>query len=172
MVFALIAFNTGCTTKKAAVKHINSKKTVQNAGKQLNGSGVSEKSADPENIDSQDKNQNKTDDETKDEESAATTASNDNQIIGWGLGLNEEHKTPNIPNTWQTMLDKYNGMFIGDTTKKNLYLTFDEGYEAGNTGKILDTLKSNNVKAAFFVTGHFVDTDPDLVKRMVKEGLS
>lgn len=93
----------------------------------------------------------------------------DNQIIGWGLKQNVQ-KPPEVPDSWIAMLKKYNGYYIGDTSKKEIYLTFDEGYEAGNTSKILDILKANDVKAAFFVTGHFVKTQPDLVVRMIREG--
>lgn len=52
-----------------------------------------------------------------------------------------------------------------------VYLTFDEGYENGNnTEKILDTLSEKGVKATFFVTGGYVDNNPDLVRRMIDEG--
>lgn len=68
------------------------------------------------------------------------------------------------------LLDRYGGFYIGDTTKKELYLTFDNGYENGYTEKVLDVLKEKNVPAAFFVTGHYLKTAPELVKRMVNEG--
>ena len=67
-------------------------------------------------------------------------------------------------------LDKYQGYYIGNSNEKTLYLTFDEGYEKGNTGAILDTLKELNVPAAFFVVKPFIDSQPDLIKRMVEEG--
>ena len=54
--------------------------------------------------------------------------------------------------------------------KKNIYLKFDEGYEAGYTPKILDVLKQNNVKATFFITAHYLNTQSDLVKQMIDEG--
>ena len=54
--------------------------------------------------------------------------------------------------------------------KKIIYFTFDCGYENGYTGKILDILKKHNVKAAFFVTKAFVESNPKLCKRMKKEG--
>lgn len=60
--------------------------------------------------------------------------------------------------------------FLGDTSKKIIYLTFDEGYENGYSNKILDILKANDVKAAFFVTTPFINENPDLILRMVKEG--
>lgn len=67
-------------------------------------------------------------------------------------------------------LKKYSGYYLGDTSKKIIYLTFDEGYENGYSSKILDALKSNDVKAAFFVTTDYINRNKDLVKRMVAEG--
>ncbi len=60
-------------------------------------------------------------------------------------------------------------MYIGSKNKE-IFLTFDEGYENGYTGKILDTLKANQVAAAFFVTEPYIQSNPDLVKRMLAEG--
>jgi len=68
------------------------------------------------------------------------------------------------------LLTKYNCNYLGDTSKKILYLTFDEGYENGNTSEILDILKANKVKAAFFVTTPYIKTEAELIKRMVAEG--
>lgn len=59
---------------------------------------------------------------------------------------------------------------MGNSTKKYVYLTFDEGYEAGYTEKILDSLKEENVKATFFITAHYVNTASDIVQRMIDEG--
>ncbi|WP_337020305.1 polysaccharide deacetylase family protein, partial [Oceanobacillus massiliensis] len=44
------------------------------------------------------------------------------------------------------------------------------GYEQGYTAEILDVLKKESVPAAFFVTGHYVESAPELIKRMVDEG--
>lgn len=80
------------------------------------------------------------------------------------------------PRDCAAMLQKYHGYAFGDTTQKTIYLTFDEGYEYGCTGSILDTLKANDVKATFFVTKPYVTAsfngtkDSDLVKRMADEG--
>lgn len=54
--------------------------------------------------------------------------------------------------------------------EKRIYLTFDCGYENGNTAKILDVLKEKEVPAAFFCTLHEIETAPDLVARMINEG--
>ena len=59
---------------------------------------------------------------------------------------------------------------MGSDDEKVIYLTFDCGYENGNTEPILDALKKHDVQATFFVVGHFLETAPELVKRMVEEG--
>ena len=68
------------------------------------------------------------------------------------------------------LMEKYDGIYIGNEEKKYIYLTFDEGYEAGYTEQILDVLKENDVKATFFITAHYLNTAEDLVKRMIDEG--
>ena len=60
--------------------------------------------------------------------------------------------------------------YIGSKDEMMIYLTFDCGYENGNTPLILDVLKKHDVPALFFVTGHFMEEHPELVKRMVDEG--
>ncbi|MBE6542137.1 MAG: hypothetical protein E7672_06790 [Ruminococcaceae bacterium] len=69
-----------------------------------------------------------------------------------------------------TTLKKYGGIYRGDETRKVMYLTFDCGYEHGTTAQILDTLKEKNVPAIFFVTGHYVRENKDLLDRMLAEG--
>lgn len=66
-------------------------------------------------------------------------------------------------------MQKYEGICIGNNEKKYVYLTFDEGYEAGYTEKILDTLKEKRVSGAFFVTAHYINTASDIVQRMIDE---
>ncbi|MBE6617555.1 MAG: hypothetical protein E7627_06435 [Ruminococcaceae bacterium] len=68
------------------------------------------------------------------------------------------------------LIKQYGGIYRGDETRKVCYLTFDCGYEHGTTSKILDTLKAKNAPAIFFVTGHYVETQYDLMKRMLDEG--
>ena len=58
----------------------------------------------------------------------------------------------------------------GTATQNTIYLTFDCGYENGNTEPILDALKKHDVKATFFVVGNFLETSPEIVKRMIAEG--
>jgi len=68
------------------------------------------------------------------------------------------------------IIEKNNALFLGNTQKKVLYLTFDNGYENGFTAPILDILKEKNVPAAFFITGHYIQDQPELIKRMAVEG--
>lgn len=67
--------------------------------------------------------------------------------------------------------NKYGADFIIENPGANvIYLTMDEGYEAGYTPTILDTLAQKGVKAVFFVTKQFVTEQPALVQRMINEG--
>ena len=56
------------------------------------------------------------------------------------------------------------------TDEKVIYLTFDAGYENGNTPAILEALKKHDASATFFVVGNYLETSPELVKQMVAEG--
>lgn len=96
---------------------------------------------------------------------------NDNSELNWYYQpVKERGQIPLGAKDSIDFLSKCDGYFLGDTSKKVLYLTFDEGYEKGNTGAILDTLKDVNVPAAFFVVKPYIDSQPDLIKRMVDEG--
>lgn len=92
------------------------------------------------------------------------------QQIHWGFKKNYNQAPPTIEQKLTQLLIKYNSFHLGNPTKKEIYLTFDNGYENGYTPKILDVLKLKKVPAAFFVTGHYLNSAPHLVTRMVKEG--
>lgn len=96
---------------------------------------------------------------------AAVPASTDN----WGLSYPNPGQAP-VGNASQEELSQYGAYYLGDTSQKVIYLTFDCGYENGNTEKILDALKKHNAPAAFFVVGHMIQSAPDIVKRMAAEG--
>lgn len=93
-----------------------------------------------------------------------------NKKIGWGIKRNDNHEQPDVGTTNKQILDKYEGYSIGNKDSKKVYLTFDEGYEAGYTEKILEVLKQNDVKATFFITAHYVNTQPELVQKMIDDG--
>ena len=87
----------------------------------------------------------------------------------WGLSFRQEGSAP-IGNAGVDQLKAYDAAYIGDTSKKVLYLTFDAGYENGCTEAILDTLKKHEVSAAFFLVGNYIEKNADLVRRMAEEG--
>ena len=87
----------------------------------------------------------------------------------WGLSFGESGTQP-TGNAAPEDLYWYDAYYVGSDKEKNIYLTFDCGYENGNTEPILDALDKHDAPAAFFVVGHFLETAPDLVKRMTAEG--
>lgn len=87
----------------------------------------------------------------------------------WGLGFGQAGEKP-TGNATAAELQRYNAYFCGEGDEKVIYLTFDCGYENGNTEPILDALKKHNAPATFFVVGHFLESAPEIVKRMVEEG--
>jgi len=87
----------------------------------------------------------------------------------WGLSFRTEGAPP-VGSAGTEQLKKYNAVYIGDTSKKEICLTFDAGYENGCTEKILDVLKKHDVKAAFFLVGNYIEKNADLVRRMAAEG--
>ena len=91
------------------------------------------------------------------------------QTVDWGLSFGAKN-TPPRGNVSAEELKKNNAYFIGNTEEKTIYLTFDAGYENGQTEKILDTLKKHDIKATFFLVSHYIKSCPELVKRMVEEG--
>ena len=87
----------------------------------------------------------------------------------WGLSFRTEGKAP-VGNASADALRRYDAVYLGDETEKKIYLTFDAGYENGCTAPILDALAKRNVRAAFFVVGNYLEQNPELVRRMVREG--
>lgn len=93
-----------------------------------------------------------------------------NKKLAWYFNRKKNHEKPTIDSALKTVADKYGAIYLDESDEKIIYLTFDEGYENGYTAPILDTLKENNVKAAFFITGPYLKKEEDLVRRMVEEG--
>ena len=87
----------------------------------------------------------------------------------WGLSFQTEGEPP-TGNASSEALREYKAVYLGDTTQKVIYLTFDAGYENGCTAQILNVLKKHGVSAAFFLVGNYIEQNPELVKRMVAEG--
>lgn len=91
------------------------------------------------------------------------------QSTGWGLSFQEEGKRP-AGNASIDDLKQYNAYYASDTDQKIIYLTFDAGYENGNTPAILDALKKHQAPAVFFAVGNFIKDNHDLIRRILAEG--
>ena len=103
--------------------------------------------------------------------SAAVVSAEDLRPYHFGFKRSQDGRLPSIAQEgFRDLLRQYGAIFLGDTRKKELYLTFDNGYENGYTARILDVLKEKKVPAAFFVTGHYVNGQEDLLRRMINEG--
>ncbi len=93
----------------------------------------------------------------------------------WYIKHTGDH-TPPVCDSRFSYLENYPAYYIdkkireGETPKKRIFLTFDAGYENGNITKILDTLKSENVPAAFFILQNMAYKCKDLLERMDAEG--
>lgn len=93
-----------------------------------------------------------------------------NKELHWSFNPSVNNEPVSTEPLYEALLEKYGGFYKGDTTQKELFLTFDNGYENGYTSEILDILQEKDVPAAFFVTGHYMKQEAELVKRMVQEG--
>lgn len=84
--------------------------------------------------------------------------------------LNSDIK-PTIDLEVSNLIKKYNGVWMLDTNEKVVVLTMDEGYEfENNTTEILDIAAKKGVPITFFITGGYLESQPDLVLRMINEG--
>lgn len=145
-----------------------------------NESSITDKEDNTVNNKPDDTNTDKVDepeDVDKSEEEEIWTNNSDEDIenlssekISWWYVPNSNHEVPGINDNLNFNISDYGAMYVGDTSRKVLYLTMDEGYENGYTNKILDTLKDNDVKATFFVLSSYIKENPEIVQRMVDEG--
>lgn len=90
--------------------------------------------------------------------------------IHWGFKKGHNEQQADAGAAYDALLEKYSAFYKGNPNEKILYLTFDNGYENGYTEQVLDVLKKEKVPATFFVTGHYLESAPDLAKRMVADG--
>ena len=91
--------------------------------------------------------------------------------ISWGIPKKGSGEVQPYPGAVYDQIVRDNDAFyIGSPDENAVYLTFDCGYENGNLSAILDALRDENVPAMFFLTGHFMEEEADLVMRMVNEG--
>ncbi len=89
---------------------------------------------------------------------------------GYGQGVQLDDKNrPTGALDFNANYGKYGAEALRED-KKNILLTFDQGYENGYTAQILDTLKEKKVKAVFFLLQDYAERNPELVQRMIDEG--
>jgi len=88
---------------------------------------------------------------------------------GWGFKRNTDHLPPDI-GKYADEISGTNSFYVGSTSEKVVYLTFDAGYDNGNMEKILQTLKEKDVSSTFFVTGDFLVRQSELTKKIVENG--
>ncbi|PYZ92392.1 delta-lactam-biosynthetic de-N-acetylase [Salipaludibacillus keqinensis] len=93
-----------------------------------------------------------------------------NEEFNWSFNPSKNQQPATTEPHYEALIEKYGGLYIGETSEKELYLTFDNGYENGYTAKILDVLKEKNIPATFFVTGHYLKEEEELITRMIEEG--
>jgi len=87
----------------------------------------------------------------------------------WYFNPRNDGKQP-CPIKEANFFKNYSSYYVGDPNEKIIYLSFDAGYENNTTENILNTLKKHNAKAQFFVVESYIRNNPDLVRRMEKEG--
>ncbi len=85
----------------------------------------------------------------------------DTSVVGVYKLIYEVYDSSNNKNEIERLVNVYKPVEVKpkneDINKVGvIYLTFDDGPNEGTTNKILDILKSENVKATFFVTGHAI----------------
>ncbi|AWK52848.1 polysaccharide deacetylase [Clostridium beijerinckii] len=195
LFIALALLLSGCGGAKQNENNMNA---IDSQNKDIINSQTNESSEDKKKYDSKTKVESKPDDTYVSEsatkpESDSTLNSNSSKESGTITKYTTEPpelftntsslSTKSIAWSWlyssrdsADLLSKYKGYGFGDTSRKIIYLTFDEGYENGYTASILDTLKANKVQATFFVTKPFVTgsfngvPNTELLKRMSNEG--
>lgn len=100
---------------------------------------------------------------------ATAVLGNTTEIVNWGLSYHGNESLPTVGNLGANLLKKYDGMYLGDTSQKQVYFTFDLGYEAGYTAEVLDILQENQIHGLFFLCGNYLK-QTELIDRMINEG--
>jgi len=101
---------------------------------------------------------------------APITAPAGEKSYSWWFTRNSIHQVPTTNKEVNSLLSAYDAFYVLPNDQKKIYLTFDCGYELGYSPRILDVLDRQQVRAAFFITGHYINTQPELVKRMHNSG--
>lgn len=92
----------------------------------------------------------------------------DNTLYSWWFKRNDNHEKSGCQEDFD--ITEFQAYYTVPVSEKIIYITFDCGYENGYTADILDTLKEEQVTAAFFVTKTYIRDNVELAKRMKEEG--
>jgi peptidoglycan-N-acetylmuramic acid deacetylase len=92
----------------------------------------------------------------------------DDKALSWYYMKKKKGEVPNFPAETKQFKPEQKAVWVG--TGKKVYLTFDTGGPLGDTAKLLNTLKDNDVKASFFLAGYNVKAHPDFLKQLVADG--
>ena len=98
----------------------------------------------------------------------ATVAYED--VLPWEIYRKTDGNKEPKENYSKKILDKYNGLSYKDSNSRELFLTFDVGYESGHTEEILNIVNECKIKVAFFITDAFYESNPQLVGKMIDDG--
>ncbi len=90
------------------------------------------------------------------------------QAYGYGIVKTQNNERPYPGDDYHNIITNNNGLYLAEDTNK-VYLTFDNGYENGYTKEMIDILFNNDVVGVFFITGHYLKENEDLVKYMLEK---
>ena len=154
----------GCSNQKDDIDNVSLKNPSEQSAYE------NENNENKENVENKESEVELKEDVSKEILISEDTSTLSNKTIGWYFMKGKDHAQPTFGKDLTVPADKYDAIYLKSADEKKIYLTFDEGYENGYTGQILDTLKEKNVKAVFFITGPYLEKEKELVKRMVDEG--
>lgn len=143
---------------------------AENVSADRNADGAPTETADKKHS-SEGKNVSGSQEADKSSEAQIDPSSLPNTMFYWWFKRNENHAAPEAQQ--EIDLTKYDAWYVKTEVKdgeKPVFLTFDCGYENGYTPGILDVLQKHRAPAAFFVCKHFIEDQPDLIRRMKEEG--
>lgn len=91
-------------------------------------------------------------------------------VFAYGYGVPKETSNirPYPGQKYHDIITQNNGIYLAEDSNK-VYLTFDNGYENGYTKDMIDILYDNDVVGVFFITGHYLKENEDIVKYMLEK---
>lgn len=100
--------------------------------------------------------------------SKSKTLPADRTPYSWYYMKKKPGQVPDFPKETKSFTNDQKAVWVG--TGKKVYLTIDAGGPLIEVDLMLKSLKENNVKANFFITGNNIKKNPDYLKRIVADG--